>query len=79
MGPAGAGVTDPGWTVVGGEPLGLPGERALLPALVDGAAAAETALIKSLTATGRVKRVRAASFRRLRRPGTLLRTALRDR
>jgi 1,2-diacylglycerol 3-beta-galactosyltransferase len=61
------------------EPTGLPGERALLPALVGGAAAAETALIKSLTDTGRAKRIRAGSFRRLRRSGTLLRTALRDR
>jgi 1,2-diacylglycerol 3-beta-galactosyltransferase len=74
---SGGGSPDPGAGVA--EPAGLPGERAPLPVLVDGATAEETALLKSLTATGRAKRVRAASFRRLRRSGTLIRSALRDR
>ncbi|HEX3713022.1 MAG TPA: hypothetical protein VHV09_09515, partial [Trebonia sp.] len=64
-----------------GERAGFPGERALLPALVGGAVATESALILSLTeAAGSGRRVRAsASLRRLRRSGVLIRAALRDR
>ena len=64
-----------------GEQAGLPGERALLPALIGGAVAAESALILSLTDTADSgRRVRAsASLRRLRRSGVLIRAALRDR
>ena len=60
---------------------GLPGERALLPALVGGAAARENALIVALTDTADSdRRVRASSsLRRLRRSGVLIRAALRDR
>jgi hypothetical protein len=63
-----------------GEPALLPGEPALLPALIGGAAAQESAVLLSLTKTGGAKRVRVtSSFRRLRRSGTLIRAALRDR
>jgi hypothetical protein len=64
-----------------GERAGLPGERALFPALVGGAVATESALILSLTeAADSGRRVRAsASLRRLRRSGVLIRAALRDR
>lgn len=62
------------------EPAALPGEPALLPALIGGAAAQESAVLLSLTKTGGAKRVRVtSSFRRLRRSGTLIRAALRDR
>jgi len=62
------------------EPAVLPGEPALLPALMGGAAAHESAVLLSLTKTGGAKRVRVtSSFRRLRRSGTLIRAALRDR
>jgi hypothetical protein len=61
-------------------PAGLPGEPALLPALMGGAAARESAVLLSLAKGGGSKRVRVtSSFRRLRRSGALLRTALRDR
>jgi hypothetical protein len=78
-GPAGAGAGGPAGTA--DERAGLPGERALLPALVGGAAAAESALILSLTeAADSDRRVRASSsLRRLRRSGVLIRAALRDR
>jgi 1,2-diacylglycerol 3-beta-galactosyltransferase len=70
------------------EPAGLPGERALLPALIGGAVAQESALLLSMTETGGARRVRvtssfrrvsAASSRKLRRSGVLIRAALRDR
>ena len=64
-----------------GDRSGLPGERALLPALVGGAVARESALIVALTdAADGNRRVRASSsLRRLRRSGVLIRAALRDR
>jgi hypothetical protein len=83
-GPAGAGASAARLMGRGG----LPGEPALLPALVGGAAAQESALLLSMTETGGAKRVRvtssfrrvsAASSRRLRRSGVLIRAALRDR
>ena len=67
-------------TAARAESAALPGEPALLPALVDGAAARERAVLLSLMKTGGAKRVRVtSSFRRLRRSGTLIRAALRDR
>jgi 1,2-diacylglycerol 3-beta-galactosyltransferase len=65
---------------VGGR-AGLPGERALLPALVGGAVARESALLATLADTADSgRRVRASSsLRRLRRSGVLIRAALRDR
>src|SRR6185437_2931371 len=61
------------------EPAALPGEPALLPVLMGGAAARESAVLLSLPKTGGAKRVRVtSSFRRLRRSGTLIRAALRD-
>jgi hypothetical protein len=78
-GPAETGTDTAAGTV--GDRAGLPGERALLPALVGGAVAAENALILSLTETADSdRRVRASSsLRRLRRSGVLIRAALRDR
>ena len=63
------------------ERTGLPGERALLSALVGGAVARENALILSLTdAADPDRRARgSSSLRRLRRSGVLIRSALRDR
>jgi hypothetical protein len=67
-------------TAARAESAALPGQPALLPALVDGAAARERAVLLSLMKTGGAKRVRVtSSFRRLRRSGTLIRAALRDR
>jgi 1,2-diacylglycerol 3-beta-galactosyltransferase len=77
-----ADLADPAKTARAGDGRGpaLPGEPALLPALVGGAAARQSAVLLALTKTGGAKRVRVtSSFRRLRRSGTLLRTALRDR
>ena len=63
------------------ELAGLPGERALLSALVGSAVARENALIMSLADpadSGRHARA-SSSLRRLRRSGVLIRAALRDR
>jgi hypothetical protein len=77
--PAGAGPEAPAGA--DGDLTGLPGERALLPALVGGAVARESALIVALTDTADAdRRLRASSsLRRLRRSGVLIRAALRDR
>jgi hypothetical protein len=77
--PAGVGPEAPAGA--DGDRTGLPGERALLPALVGGAGARENALIVALTDTADSdRRVRASSsLRRLRRSGVLIRRALRDR
>jgi 1,2-diacylglycerol 3-beta-galactosyltransferase len=79
---AGPAEADPGTTAgADDDRTGLPGERALLPALVGGAVARESALIVALTDTADSdRRVRASSsLRRLRRSGVLIRGALRDR
>jgi 1,2-diacylglycerol 3-beta-galactosyltransferase len=76
------GPADPGTPAgAGDERTGLPGERALLPALVGSAVAGENARIMSLTdPAGPARHARAsASLRRLRRSGVLIRAALRDR
>jgi hypothetical protein len=82
-GPAEAGPAeaDPGTAAGADDRTGLPGERALLPALIGGAVARESALIVALTDTADSdRRVRASSsLRRLRRSGVLIRGALRDR
>jgi 1,2-diacylglycerol 3-beta-galactosyltransferase len=76
--PGEAGVSTPGDTA--GDRGGLPGERALLPALVGGPVAAESALVLSLADTADSDRCAgSASLRRLRRSGVLIRAALRDR
>ncbi len=77
--PAGVGPEAPAGA--DGDRTGLPGERALLPALVGGAVARENALIVALTDTADAdRRVRtSSSLRRLRRSGVLIRSALRDR
>jgi 1,2-diacylglycerol 3-beta-galactosyltransferase len=77
--PAGAGPEAP--VGADGDLTGLSGERALLPALVGGAVARESALIVALTDTADAdRRLRASSsLRRLRRSGVLIRAALRDR
>jgi 1,2-diacylglycerol 3-beta-galactosyltransferase len=63
-----------------GDPGGLPGERTLLPALVGGPGATESALILSLADTNDSdRRAGSASLRRLRRSGVLIRAARRDR
>ena len=78
---ASAGVGSEALAGADGDRCGLPGERALLPALVGGAVARESALIVALTdAADADRRVRASSsLRRLRRSGVLIRAALRDR
>jgi 1,2-diacylglycerol 3-beta-galactosyltransferase len=59
---------------------GLPGERALLPALIGGPGARESALIMSLADPADSEgRAGTSSLRRLRRSGVLIRAALRDR
>jgi 1,2-diacylglycerol 3-beta-galactosyltransferase len=66
---------------VGGDSPGADDDRALLPALVGGAIAEESALLFSLTdAADPDRRFRTAvSLKRLRRSGVLIRAALRDR